>query len=51
LAETKRIVKSEVEEVKVRSPLTCDSKRGICKKCYGWHPGDNEMVEMGEAWE
>jgi len=44
-----RIVNSEVEEVKVRSPLTCNSKRGICKKCYGWHPGNNEMVELGAA--
>ncbi|MEF8847150.1 MAG: DNA-directed RNA polymerase subunit beta' [Candidatus Paceibacterota bacterium] len=46
---SKRIVNSDVEEVKVRSPLTCDSKRGICRKCYGWHPGDNEIVELGAA--
>lgn len=38
-----------VDEVSVRSPLTCDVARGICRQCYGWDLGKNELVKMGEA--
>ncbi|MES2059407.1 MAG: DNA-directed RNA polymerase subunit beta', partial [Patescibacteria group bacterium] len=38
-----------VEEVFVRSPLTCKSKDGICRVCYGVDLGRNKLVEMGEA--
>lgn len=43
------IIERNVEKVLVRSPITCKSKRGICKKCYGWDLGTNKLVEMGEA--
>ncbi len=37
------------DEVKIRSILTCKSKRGVCKKCYGWDLGYNKLVEDGAA--
>ncbi|MBI1316775.1 DNA-directed RNA polymerase subunit beta' [bacterium] len=40
---------SPVEMVEVRSPLTCESKRGICAKCYGRNLATARMVQMGEA--
>jgi DNA-directed RNA polymerase subunit beta' len=43
------IVERKIEKVKVRSPITCKCKRGICQKCYGWDLGTNKLVEMGEA--
>ena len=44
-----KIIEKEVEKVKVRSPLTCQSIRGICQKCYGWDLGYNKLVGIGEA--
>ncbi|MDD2935388.1 MAG: DNA-directed RNA polymerase subunit beta' [Candidatus Pacebacteria bacterium] len=38
-----------VQEVIVRSPMSCQSARGICKKCYGLDLGSNELVNLGEA--
>jgi DNA-directed RNA polymerase subunit beta' len=38
-----------VEKVAIRSVLTCESKRGVCKLCYGRNLGSGKMVEMGEA--
>jgi DNA-directed RNA polymerase subunit beta' len=46
---TRKIVGAEVEEVFVRSPLTCESKRGICVMCYGMDLGRGKMVEAGAA--
>ncbi len=43
------IEESPVEMVEVRSPLTCESKRGICAKCYGRNLATARMVQMGEA--
>lgn len=47
---------SGVENVKVRSPLTCEAKHGICQKCYGYDEfgefpdvGDNVGVKSGQA--
>ena len=37
------------EKVKIRSVLTCESKRGCCILCYGRNLGSGKMVEMGEA--
>lgn len=44
-----RIDKYNVEEVKVRSPLTCALDYGICQKCYGWALTNNKIVDIGEA--
>ena len=40
---------SGIEKVKIRSVLTCESKRGCCILCYGRNLGSGKMVEMGEA--
>lgn len=38
-----------VEKVKVRSPLTCETARSVCQKCYGWSLAHGDWVNMGEA--
>jgi len=38
-----------VERVKIRSVLTCESRRGVCVRCYGRNLGTGNMVELGEA--
>ena len=43
------IENSSVETVEVRSALTCESKRGICAKCYGRNLATGKDVQMGEA--
>ncbi|HWR53619.1 MAG TPA: DNA-directed RNA polymerase subunit beta' [Bryobacteraceae bacterium] len=40
---------SGIERVKIRSVLTCESKRGICQLCYGRNLATGRMVERGEA--
>jgi DNA-directed RNA polymerase subunit beta' len=45
----RRIINSSVEEVLVRSPLTCELSHGICAKCYGLDLGRGKMVEVGSA--
>ncbi|MBM3231448.1 DNA-directed RNA polymerase subunit beta', partial [Candidatus Peregrinibacteria bacterium] len=37
----------KIEEVPVRSMMTCQTRKGICQKCYGWDLGDNKTVEIG----
>ena len=44
-----KIENSSVETVEVRSALTCESKRGICVKCYGRNLATGKDVQMGEA--
>ena len=44
-----KIENSSVEIVEVRSALTCESKRGICAKCYGRNLATGKDVQMGEA--
>ena len=46
---TRRIANSGVQEVKLRSPLTCELTHGICSKCYGMDLGRGKMVEVGSA--
>jgi DNA-directed RNA polymerase subunit beta' len=48
-AAAERIEKSGVESVKIRSVLTCDSKHGVCGKCYGRDLARGTPVNMGEA--
>ncbi len=43
------IIDKGIEKVRVRTPLTCKSKRGVCRKCYGWDFGKNKVVEKGTA--
>ena len=44
-----RIEETSIEEVEIRSVLTCDSKRGVCAKCYGRNLARGRIVEIGEA--
>ncbi len=45
----KKIIDSGIREVKIRSPLTCSLKQGICAKCYGKDLASGKMVTIGEA--
>jgi len=38
-----------VEQLRIRSVLTCESKRGCCAKCYGRNLANGKMVQVGEA--
>jgi DNA-directed RNA polymerase subunit beta' len=38
-----------IEQVKIRSVLTCESKRGVCRMCYGRNLATMGMVDLGEA--
>ncbi len=40
---------SSIEEVEIRSVLTCETKRGVCAKCYGRNLSTGSMVHIGEA--
>jgi DNA-directed RNA polymerase subunit beta' len=40
---------SGIESVRIRSVLTCEAKRGLCRMCYGRNLATMEMVDMGEA--
>jgi len=44
-----RIETAGIDEVKVRTPLTCDTRYGICAKCYGRDLGRGSLVNVGEA--
>jgi len=41
--------KTGIEEVEIRSVLTCETKRGVCSKCYGRNLSTSQMVQRGEA--
>ncbi len=38
-----------IERVKIRSVLTCESRRGVCARCYGRNLATGKLVELGEA--
>jgi len=44
-----KIVKEDIQEVKVRSILTCKIHRGVCSKCYGYDLAYNKPVKIGTA--
>ena len=39
----------DIERIRIRSVLTCESKKGICAKCYGRNLATGKLVELGEA--
>lgn len=43
------IEEAGIQEVQVRSVLTCETRHGVCVKCYGRNPATSSMVEVGEA--
>lgn len=48
-AELSLQIEKAVEQVKVRSPLTCEAVRSCCQQCYGWSLAHGHLVDMGEA--
>ncbi|MES2436712.1 MAG: DNA-directed RNA polymerase subunit beta' [Patescibacteria group bacterium] len=47
--ESMKIEEAGIQEVCVRSPMTCESASGICAHCYGNDLGKNKLIEIGEA--
>jgi DNA-directed RNA polymerase subunit beta' len=45
----KKIAETSIEEVEIRSVLTCETERGVCAKCYGRDMSRNSLVQKGEA--
>ena len=45
----KKIEDAGIETVEVRSPLSCEAKKGICARCYGRNLATGKMIHMGEA--
>jgi DNA-directed RNA polymerase subunit beta' len=45
----RKIEESPIEGVEIRSVLTCESKQGVCAKCYGRNLATARMVQKGEA--
>lgn len=45
----KVIEESPIEQLEIRSVLTCESKKGVCAKCYGRNLATGRMVQKGEA--
>jgi DNA-directed RNA polymerase subunit beta' len=46
---TQKIIEAGIDRVKIRSVLTCHSRRGVCRKCYGIDLGRGELVKIGDA--
>ncbi|CDZ80306.1 DNA-directed RNA polymerase subunit beta' [Candidatus Rubidus massiliensis] len=49
LQQAEAIDDSGIESVKIRSVLTCETRRGVCAKCYGVNLANGRSVSMGEA--
>ena len=47
--QAKQVVSAGIEEVTIRSVFTCNTKHGVCKKCYGRNLATGANVEVGEA--
>jgi DNA-directed RNA polymerase subunit beta' len=47
--EINRLKDAGVKEVNVRSVLCCESRFGVCRRCYGWSLATGRMVDIGEA--
>ncbi len=48
-AKAGKIIGSNIDKIRVRSPLSCKITKGVCQKCYGWDLGRNQLVKLGEA--
>ncbi|WP_078543153.1 DNA-directed RNA polymerase subunit beta' [Litchfieldia alkalitelluris] len=46
---TREIIEAGIEEVNIRSAFTCNTRHGVCKKCYGRNLATGSEVEVGEA--
>lgn len=45
----RKVDDSSVEEIEIRSVLTCETRRGVCAKCYGRNLATGRMVQSGES--
>ena len=45
----KQIGEAGLDQVMVRSPLTCEAARSVCQHCYGWSLAHAHFVDVGEA--
>jgi DNA-directed RNA polymerase subunit beta' len=43
------IAASGTKALVIRSPLSCESRHGVCQRCYGWHLGTRRLVRIGDA--
>ncbi|KKU25731.1 MAG: DNA-directed RNA polymerase subunit beta' [Microgenomates group bacterium GW2011_GWA2_46_16] len=46
-ASAERVYSAGVENIEIRSPLTCRARYGLCAQCYGWDFGTRKLVELG----
>ncbi len=46
---SQQIETASIVKVKIRSPLTCEANRSVCRRCYGWALAHNHLVDLGEA--
>ena len=44
-----QIQEAGIEQMKIRSVLTCETRRGVCRRCYGRNLASGALVEIGEA--
>ncbi|MFN3480717.1 MAG: DNA-directed RNA polymerase subunit beta' [Thermodesulfovibrionales bacterium] len=44
-----KVIEAGIDKVKIRSVLTCETKYGVCAKCYGRDLGRGQLIEIGEA--
>ena len=44
-----KITKLGLTDVTIRSPLTCEALRSVCRNCYGWHLSYSKLIDLGEA--
>ena len=49
MAEAARLARKGVARVEIRTPLTCESRFGLCRRCYAVNLASAEMVNMGDA--
>ena len=44
-----KIQNLKLDDIVVRSPLTCEAVRSVCRNCYGWHLSYSKIIDLGEA--
>jgi DNA-directed RNA polymerase subunit beta' len=44
-----QLISLKVRDITVRSPLTCEALRSVCRNCYGWHLSYSKIIDLGEA--
>ena len=45
----KLVEEHSIDRIKVRSPIMCMAKKGVCAKCYGWNPSNHKLVDLGTS--